>query len=106
MKTTSTCWSCGAPGAAEPICPSCGKVQPPPPAGTRPDKVTTLGFEPSFDEPEGLDERFRALARKLHPDRFARATTHERRHSLEQTTQLNQAYKNLENPLRRAAHRQ
>jgi len=105
MKTTSTCWSCGAPGtAAEPLCPSCGKVQPPPPAGTRPDKFTTLGFEPSFDEPEGLHERFRALARKLHPDRFARATAQERRYSLEQTTRLNDAYKTLKDPVRRAEH--
>src|SRR5256886_14943182 len=105
MKTTSTCWSCGAPGTAvEPIWPSCGKVQPPPPAGTRPDKFTTLGFEPSFDEPEGLDERFRALARKLHPDRFARATAQERRYSLEQTTRLNDAYKTLKDPVRRAEH--
>src|SRR5256885_2012157 len=105
MKTTSTCWSCGAPGtAAEPLCPSCGKVQPPPPAGTRPDKFTTLGFEPSLDEHEGLDERFRALARKLHPDRFARATAQERRYSLEQTTRLNDAYKTLKDSVRRAEH--
>src|SRR5256712_9279133 len=105
MKTTSTCWSCGAlGGAAEPICPSCGKVQPPAPAGARPDRFATLGFEPSFDEPEGLDERFRALARKLHPDRFARATAQERRYSLEQTTRLNGAYKTLKDPVRRAEH--
>src|SRR2546428_12780978 len=105
MKTTSTCGSCvGQGAAAEPICPSCGRVQPPPPAGAWPDRFATLGFEPSFDEPEGLDERFRALSRKLHPDRFARATAQERRYSLEQTTRLNEAYKTLKDPVRRAEH--
>ena len=63
-----------------------------------------LGLAPSFDEPAGLDERFRALSRKLHPDRFARASAQERRFSLEQTTLLNEAYKTLKDPVRRAEH--
>jgi len=105
MAKGSKCPHCGAPvAAAEPICPACGKIQPPPPAGARPDKFATLGFDPSFDEPDGLDERFRALSRKLHPDRFARATAQERRYSLEQTTRLNEAYKTLKDPVRRAEH--
>src|SRR6266436_1631078 len=86
MAKGSKCPHCGAPvAAAEPICLACGKIQPPPPAGARPDKFATLGFDPSFDEPDGLDERFRALSRKMHPDRFVRATAQERRYSLEQT---------------------
>jgi molecular chaperone HscB len=102
---TSTCWNCRREGAAtDPICPSCGKVQPPPAAGSQPDKFALLGFEPSFDEPQGLDERFRALSRKLHPDRFARATPQERRYSLEQTTLLNDAYKTVKDPVLRAEH--
>src|SRR5437667_4966819 len=100
-----TCWSCGgAVAASDALCPACGKVQPPPVAGTQSDRFATLGFEPSFDEPDGLDERFRALSRKLHPDRFARATAQERRYSLEQTTRLNEAYKTLKDPVRRAEH--
>jgi molecular chaperone HscB len=105
MATRSKCPHCGAPvAAADPICPACGKLQPPPPAGAGSDKFATLGFDPSFDEPDGLDERFRALSRKLHPDRFARATAQERRYSLEQTTRLNEAYKTLKDPVRRAEH--
>ena len=104
MATRSKCPHCGAPVAADPICPACGKIQPPPPAGAGADKFATLGFDPSFDEPDGLDERFRALSRKLHPDRFARATAQERRYSLEQTTRLNEAYKTLKDPVRRAEH--
>ena len=100
-----TCWSCGgAVAASDALCPACGKVQPAPSAGTQPDRFATLDFEPSFDEPAGLDETFRALSRKLHPDRFARATPQERRYSLEQTTRLNEAYKTLKDPVRRAEH--
>jgi len=100
-----TCWSCGGEVAAgDPICPACGKVQPPPKAGEPLDKFALLGFAPSFDEPDGLDEKFRTLSRKLHPDRFARATPQERRHSLEQTTLLNDAYKTIKDPVRRAEH--
>jgi molecular chaperone HscB len=100
-----TCWNCRADvAAAEPLCPACGKVQPPPPAGAQVDRFATLGFAPSFDEPQGLDDRFRALSRKLHPDRFARASPQERRFSLEQTTLLNEAYKTLKDPVRRAEH--
>jgi molecular chaperone HscB len=100
-----TCWSCGgAVAASDALCPTCGKVQPPAAAGSQPDRFATLGFIASFDEPAGLDERFRALSRKLHPDRFARATPQERRYSLEQTTRLNEAYKTLKDPVRRAEH--
>ncbi|HET9753825.1 MAG TPA: Fe-S protein assembly co-chaperone HscB [Myxococcales bacterium] len=100
-----TCWSCrGEVAAAEPLCPACGKVQPPPPAGAQADKFAVLGLAPSFDEPDGLDEKFRTLSRKLHPDRFARASAQERRFSLEQTTLLNDAYKTLKDPVRRAEH--
>src|ERR671935_1462550 len=100
-----TCWSCGGGVAAsDALCPACGKVQPPPAAGMQPDKFATLGFTPSFDEPAGLDEAFRTLSRKLHPDRFARAGAQERRYSLEQTTRLNEAYKVVKDPVRRAEH--
>jgi molecular chaperone HscB len=100
-----TCWSCGGGLAAgDALCPSCAKVQPPAPAGTSLDKFALLGLEPSFDEPQGLDDQFRALSRKLHPDRFARATPRERRYSLEQTTLLNDAYKTVKDPVRRAEH--
>ena len=68
------------------------------------DKFALLGVPQGFDEPQGLDEKFRALARQWHPDRFARATSPERRKALEQTTLLNDAYKTLKDPVRRAEH--
>jgi molecular chaperone HscB len=121
MSPTAKCWSCGAaPGGAglagdvpsvQPetravaICAACGKVQPPPPAGVLVDKFALLGLRQvqKLDEAE-LDASFRALSRKLHPDRFAKASSRERRFSLEQTTLLNDAYRTLKDPARRAEH--
>ncbi len=68
------------------------------------DKFALLGVPQGFDEPQGLDEKYRALARQWHPDRFARATAPERRKALEQTMLLNDAYKTLKDPVRRAEH--
>jgi molecular chaperone HscB len=100
------CWSCGA--AREPadaLCPSCGKVQPPPPSNAAKDRFSVLGFPRGYEvDAHALDERFRALSRKLHPDRYARAPARERRFSLEQTTLLNDAYRVLKDPARRAEH--
>ena len=106
----SSCWSCGGERApTDPLCPSCGKVQPPPAlkAGEKLvlDKFATLGLPRAFEQDEAaLEERFRELSRKLHPDRFARATAQERRYSLEQTTRLNEAFRTLKDPVRRAEH--
>jgi molecular chaperone HscB len=69
------------------------------------DKFAVLGFPRSYDlDGRALEESFRALSRKLHPDRFARATPRERRFSLEQTTILNDAYRTLRDPVKRAEH--
>jgi molecular chaperone HscB len=100
------CWSCGEPrGAAEALCGKCGKPQAPPPAGTLVDNFAVLGVSQNYQlDPAQLEERFRALSRKLHPDKFARGGPLERRYSLEQTTLLNNAYRNLKDPLQRAQH--
>jgi len=68
------------------------------------DKFALLGVPQGFDEPEGLDEKFRDLSRKFHPDKFMRHPPAERRKALEQTTLVNDAYKTLKDPVRRAEH--
>src|SRR6266850_3100981 len=105
-ESPKACWSCGASRASTgALCPACGKVQPPPPPQDVPDKFAVLGVPRSYELDDGtLEETFRALSRKLHPDRFARATPRERRFSLEQTTLLNDAYRTLRDPVRRAEH--
>src|SRR2546423_4746762 len=99
-----TCWSCGAARApTDALCPACGKVQPPPPPQGVLDKFAVVGLPRAYELDErALEETFRALSRKLHPDRFVRATPRERRFSLEQTTLLNDAYRTLRDPVRRA----
>ena len=44
---------------------------------------------------------FHKLSWKLHPDNFMRATEHERNLSLERSSQLNDAYRTLRDPLAR-----
>jgi molecular chaperone HscB len=104
------CWSCGKERAAtDALCSHCGKIQPPPAfaAGEERviDKFAVLGLPRLFDlHPTRVEETYKLLSRKLHPDRFARAVPLERRFSLEQTTLLNDAYRTLKEPVRRAEH--
>ena len=108
--TSLACWSCGAARAAtDALCAGCGKVQPTAPlrAGETSvvDKFAVLGVTRGFDQDEAaLEERFRAVSRRLHPDRFARAGPQERRYALEQTTRLNDAWRTLKDPVKRAEH--
>jgi len=51
-----------------------------------------------------LAARHLALSRELHPDRFAQASPRERILSLERTTAVNDAYRTLRDPIRRAEY--
>ena len=51
-----------------------------------------------------LAERYRELQRKAHPDRFASASEHEQRLSLQYTTLINEAYEVLGSSLKRAVY--
>jgi molecular chaperone HscB len=51
-----------------------------------------------------LETEFHRLSRKLHPDRFARATDQEKEWSLADTALLNDAYRTLKEPLRRTEY--
>jgi molecular chaperone HscB len=98
------CWSCNKDGQPGPFCPSCGKIQPPPARGES-DHFATLGLPRDYAlSRDALDERYRDLQRKLHPDRFARADARERLFSVQQATALNDAYKTLRDPVKRAEY--
>lgn len=93
------CWSCGAPTRGEVFCPACAKISPLAPGGTHFD---LFGVPPGVDvDVSALERQFRELSLKLHPDRFAQASTKERRISLERTTALNEAWKTLRDPVKR-----
>jgi molecular chaperone HscB len=51
-----------------------------------------------------LDMRYRDLQRSVHPDRFASASDQERRVSMQQAAQINEAYQVLRDPLKRGRY--
>lgn len=96
------CWSCSAAHNANALfCPQCGKIQPP--AAT--DYFSAFGLEPKLDlDLPALEQEFHRLSRKLHPDRFARASDREKEWSLADTALVNDAYRTLKDPLRRTQY--
>ncbi len=55
----------------------------------------------SLDE---LQQRFYALSRELHPDRFMRKPESERQRALDMSSALNDAYRTLKDPIKRAQY--
>jgi molecular chaperone HscB len=51
-----------------------------------------------------VDGRYRELQGEVHPDRFATAPQAEQRLSMELSTRVNEAYRTLRSPLRRAGY--
>lgn len=94
------CWNCEKETGKRPFCPACGKIAARSPGATLFD---VFELPPSYDlDIPALEKQFRDLSLQLHPDRFAQADARERRLSLEQTTALNEAYRTLKDPARRA----
>ena len=96
------CWSCSvAHNASTLFCPHCSKIQPPA-AG---DYFSVFSLEPRLNvDLAALEQEFHRLSRRLHPDRFARASDSEREWSLADTALLNDAYRTLKDPLRRTEY--
>jgi molecular chaperone HscB len=96
------CWSCSAvhnPSAL--FCSNCSKIQPPPGG----DYFSVFGLEPRLNlNLATLEQEFHRLSRKLHPDRYARASKSEQEWSLADTALLNDAYRTLKDPLRRTEY--
>lgn len=69
------------------------------------DHFETLGIAPGFriDE-KALEQRYRELTRLLHPDRHAAGGPAARRLALEKTIAVNDAWRVLKDPVRRAAY--
>jgi molecular chaperone HscB len=94
------CWSCEKQAGAGATCTGCGALQPPD-AGA--DHFTVLGVERRFDvDVADLERRYKDLTRVLHPDRWARADARARRFSLQRSVQLNDAWRTLRDPVKRA----
>jgi molecular chaperone HscB len=94
------CWSCGDMRAAH-FCNACGHLQPPAPTNF----FSFFGLPRKLDvDPAVLEREFYALSRKLHPDRYSLSKTDEKNWSLEKTSQLNDAYRTLKDPISRTEY--
>src|SRR6202041_1701832 len=98
----TSCWNCRAAVTGAHFCAACGKVQPLPAGASYfaffglPQKLTI--------EPASLEGQFHMLSWKLHPDNFVRASEFERNLSLERSSQLNDAYRTLREPIARVEY--
>jgi molecular chaperone HscB len=67
------------------------------------DPFETLGVEPAFSlDVAVLEQRHRDLSRALHPDRHASSGASERRMALGRAIEVNEAFRILKDPVRRA----
>jgi molecular chaperone HscB len=102
ISAPAVCWACGTGLSPSSLfCATCGKIQPPPPS----DYFRVFGLAPTFSlDTAALEREFHRLSRKLHPDRFARATTQEQEWSLASTALLNDAYRTLRDNIARTEY--
>jgi len=97
------CRSCGA-GAPvdEHFCPQCSRILA---LGRHGDYFAFLGLPRRLTlDSQDLEQRFRDLSRKFHPDYYYNASPTERLASLERSSYLNDAYRALKNPVTRIEH--
>jgi molecular chaperone HscB len=100
--TSETCWSCSAATGGAHFCPACGKIQPLPRGA---DYFAFFGLPRKLAlDLADLELRFHSLSWKLHPDNFVRASEDERQLSLDRSSQLNDAYRTLRDPVARVEY--
>jgi molecular chaperone HscB len=96
------CWSCQASAGAGHFCAACGKIQP---------LARDADYFAFFSLPQklriddvALEQRFHQLSWKLHPDNFVKASEYERNLALERSSELNDAYRTLRDPISRVEY--
>jgi molecular chaperone HscB len=109
MSTPSTvtnppliCWNCHERTLGTHFCSSCGKLLQLPRA---------VDYFLLFEMPRklwidmgGLEQKFLQLSWKLHPDNFVNASETERELSLKRSSELNDAYRTLRDPIARVEY--
>lgn len=97
-----SCWACHAALAPnDHFCAACGKVQP----AAATDYFSFFGLPRKLTlDLAALEREFYRLSRRLHPDVYARASQQEQQWSLEKSSQLNDAYRTLKDPIGRTAY--
>jgi molecular chaperone HscB len=96
------CWNCHERTLGTHFCSACGKLQQIP---------QSLDYFALFELPktlwiemDGLERKFLQLSWKLHPDNFVNATEMERELSLKRSSELNDAYRTLRDPVGRVEY--
>jgi len=96
------CWSCHERTIGTHFCASCGKML------QVPEKSDYFAmFEiprKLWIEMEALEKKFLQLSWKLHPDKYVNATPEEREISLKRSSELNDAYRTLREPVGRVEY--
>src|SRR5262249_50622776 len=83
------------------VCSSCGKLQPT--EGT--DYFTLFGLPRKlWIEMVGLEQKFLQLSWKRHPHNFVNATEEEQGRALKRSSELNDAYRTLKDPVARVEY--
>jgi molecular chaperone HscB len=69
------------------------------------DDFTLFGLPRQFaQDRSGLDQRWKALQREAHPDKFAAQGASAQRIAMQWSVRINEAYQRLKDPLQRAAY--
>ena len=96
------CWNCHERTLGTHFCSSCGKLLQLPQG---------IDYFALFEMPRqlwiemsGLEKKFLQLSWKLHPDNFVNATEQERELSLRRSSELNDAYRTLRDPIARVEY--
>jgi len=96
------CWNCHERALGTHFCSSCGKLLQLPQA---------VDYFALFEMPRklwiemgALEQKFLQLSWKLHPDNYVNATEQEREFSLKRSSELNDAYRTLRDPIARVEY--
>lgn len=102
MKGPLVCWNCHERTVGTHFCSSCGKMLQVP---------EHSDYFAMFEMPRklwiemgALEQKFLQLSWKLHPDNFVNATPEEREISLKRSSELNDAYRALRDPVGRVEY--
>ena len=96
------CWSCEREAGSGPLCGACGALLPPDEGA---DHFQVLGLASAYAvDLAAIEAAYKRLSRQVHPDRFATADPRARRASTSRTVQLNDAWRTLRDPVRRAEY--
>ena len=101
--STLECRNCGAGAPVDDhFCPQCDRILA---LGRYGDYFSFFGLPRRLAvDAQDLEQRFRDLSRKFHPDYYYNASPSERLASLERSSYLNDAYRALRNPVSRIEH--